>query len=128
LAGSTRSYECICNWLSTAIQAQVGHTRVYNGWVPETVTIAEGTEFVTFVWDHADPDKYTFDSGVSRPRVTTMYFEILVWKQGKDFVGIVDTAAGLVGALDVYTTTTADGTISGAERYQFKLASWTKEA
>lgn len=117
-------YTCACNWLLAAITAQVGHSRVYNGWVPETVTIAPDTEFVTFVWDRSDPIKYTHGQGVGRVRVVPLYFEIIVWVQSKEYTtGIRSTSAGLVGALDVaHTDRGADGVILGAERVELRVA------
>lgn len=126
-APNENEYACIVNWLFAAIPAAVGHGRVYNEW-PETANIAAGTEFVTFVWDRADPDKYTHGAGGTRTRVTVMYFEILVWKQGQKYDSIDTTAATLVAALDVGATDRgADGVILGAERYQFKLARWSTQ-
>lgn len=128
-APNENEYACIVNWLYEAIAAAVGHSRVYNEWPMETASISAGTEFVTFVWDHADPDKYTLGAGASRTRVSVQYFEILAWKQSKNYDGIDATAATLTGALDVgQTDRTSDGVILGAERYQFKLARWTVES
>ena len=116
-------YTCACNWLAAAIAAQVGHSRVYNGWIPETVSIAAGTEFVTYVWDRSDPIKYVHGQGTGRVRVVPLYFEVLVWKQGKDYGGINTTSAGIVGALDVAATDRgADGFILGAERTELRIA------
>jgi hypothetical protein len=126
-ATNENEYALIVNWLYAAIAAAVGHSRVYQDW-PETQSIAAGTEFITYVFDHADPDKYTHGAGNSRTRVTIMYFEILVWKQGQNYASIDSTAATLTGALDVAMTDRgADGVITGAERYQFKLARWSTQ-
>ena len=120
-------YTCANNFLYEYICTAVGHTRVYDRWVPETVSIAAGTEFVTYVYDHADPDIYTHGVGPGRQRVVPLYFEVLVWKQGINYQNITTTATTLRGALDVVAVARADGHINGAHRYQFKAGHWSME-
>jgi len=110
-------YTCAVNWLSSVIQTTLGYTRVFNGHAPEQSDIGTGERFATYEWQRADPDKYT--QGPNRARVAVLYFEVLVWQQGKTYAGINTDAALLTAALDVGPTTTADGVINGAERFSF---------
>jgi hypothetical protein len=120
-------YTCANNFLYDYITAAVGHSRVYDRWVPETVSINAGTEFITYVYDHADPDRYTHGSGATQTRIVPLYFEVLVWKQGTNYINITSTATTLRGALNVVSLDRVDGHINGCCRHQFRAGQHSME-
>lgn len=116
---ATDEFKAADDWLYSAITgANLVSTRVYNGEVPETVSIPAGTLWVTYRWvRNAQPDTFTMGPAQTRQPVSHLVYEVLVWVQAKSYDPASATAAALRPLLDVAQVATTGGTILGAQRY-----------